>query len=158
MISTFHKNYLKKPMATFPHLDSAPPIAKPSVKFAKPSAKQKQGYPTGSTKQAKWNIGQWDFSFLVLVRLESFFTNFMNFGRDAYLASSSNFVNFGRDAHLASSSNSASFLFMSSMSPQCSLSISGTSPPVFWFSFSVSHWIRKFFTRLILRFSSLVSH
>ena len=42
MISVFHKNYPKKPTATFPPLDSASPMAKPSIKPpVKPSAKQK---------------------------------------------------------------------------------------------------------------------
>ena len=53
MFSTFHKNHLEKPTATSPSLDFTPPIAKPSVKPAKPFAKQKQGYLTGSIKRAK---------------------------------------------------------------------------------------------------------
>ena len=52
MICTFHKDYPEKPMATSLSLDSALPMAKPSVKLVKPSAKQKRGRPTGSTKQA----------------------------------------------------------------------------------------------------------
>ena len=44
MISTFYKDHPKKPTATFFPLDSAPPIAKSSVKSpVKLSAKQKQG-------------------------------------------------------------------------------------------------------------------
>ena len=39
MISTFHKNHPEKPTATSLTLNSAPPMAKPSVKPAKPSAK-----------------------------------------------------------------------------------------------------------------------
>ena len=53
IISTFHKDHPEKPMAIFLPLDSALPMAKPSVKPAKPSTKQKRGCPTGSTKQAK---------------------------------------------------------------------------------------------------------
>ena len=58
MISTFHKDYPEKPTATFFPLDSAPHMAKqslkPSVKpSVKPSAKQKQGRPISSTKRAK---------------------------------------------------------------------------------------------------------
>ena len=46
-------------------LDSIPPMAKPSVKPVKPSAKQKQGRLINLIKQAKtWDIGQWDFFFL----------------------------------------------------------------------------------------------
>ena len=42
MISTFHKNHLEKVTATFPPFDSAPLMAKSSVKPpVKPSAKQK---------------------------------------------------------------------------------------------------------------------
>ena len=64
MISTFRKDNLKKPMVISLSLNSALPIAKPSVK---PSTKQKQGCPTSSTKQAKkWDIGWWGFSFPVL--------------------------------------------------------------------------------------------
>ena len=51
MISTFHKDHPEKPTATFPPLNSAPPIAKPSVKPpVKPFTKRKQGRPIGSTK------------------------------------------------------------------------------------------------------------
>ena len=54
MISTFYKDHPEKPSATSPTLDSALPKAKPLVKpLVKPSAKQKQGRPIGSTKQAK---------------------------------------------------------------------------------------------------------
>ena len=97
-------------MATSLLFDSAPPMAKPSVKLVKPSAKQKQGRPTGSKKQAQeWDIGRWGFSFSVLVTLEGFFTNFVNFGRETYSASSSNFVSFRKDIYSASSSNSLGF-------------------------------------------------
>ena len=77
MISTFLKDHPKKLTATFSPLNFAPPMAKPSVKLpVKPFAKQKRCRPIGSTKQAKkWDIGRWGFSFLVLVRLEGFFTN-----------------------------------------------------------------------------------
>ena len=92
IISTFNKNHPEKLTATSPPLDSAPPMAKPSVKPpVKPSAKQKRGRPIGSTKQAKeWDIGQWDFSFPVLVKLEGFFTNSVSFGRDTHSELSSN--------------------------------------------------------------------
>ena len=53
MIFMFHKNHPEKLMASFPLLNSALPMAKPSVKPAKLSAKQKQGHLTGSMKQAK---------------------------------------------------------------------------------------------------------
>ena len=101
IIFTFYKDHPEKPMATFSPLDSALPMAKPSVKLpVKPSAKQKRGRPISSMKQAKeWDIGQWYFFFLVLVRLKGFFTNSISFG------SFTNFVSFGRDAHLVSSSN-----------------------------------------------------
>ena len=95
MISTFYKDHSEKATATFPPFDSTPPMAKPSVKPAKPSAKRKQGRPTGSTKQAKeWDIRQWGFFSPVLVRLGGFFTNFVGFKKDAYSASFSNSVSF----------------------------------------------------------------
>ena len=74
MISIFHKDHPENPTATSPLLDSAPPMARPSIKPpVKLSVKQKQSRPTDSTKRAKkWDIGQWDFSFPVLVRLEVF--------------------------------------------------------------------------------------
>ena len=53
MISTFHKNYSKKLMVIFLPLNSAPPMAMPSVKPVKSFAKQKQSHLTRSTKQAK---------------------------------------------------------------------------------------------------------
>ena len=155
MISTFHKDHPEKLIATSLLLDSTPPMAKPSVKPAKASAKQKQGRPTSSTKQAKeWDIGQWDFSFSILVRLESFFTNSMSFKKDAYSASSSNSVS----SLSISSILPLCLLSMSNTLPLCFLSMSGTLPPIFRFSSSVSYWVRRFFIRLILRFSFLVSH
>ena len=101
IISTFHKDHPEKPMATSLLLNSAPPMAKPLVKPpVKPSAKRKQGRPISSIKRAKkWDIGRWDFSFPVLVRLEGIFTNFVSF------RSFTNSVSFGRDAHSASSSS-----------------------------------------------------
>ena len=144
IISTFHKDHLKKPLVTSSLVDSALPIAKPSVKPIKPSAKQKQGYPTSSTKQVKeWDIKIWGFSISILVRLEDFFTNFVNFERNALLVLSSNF---------------ASFLSMNSTLSLRFLSINNTLPPIFQFYFLVSHWVRRFFIRLILRFSSSVFH
>ena len=60
MISTFHKDHSEKSTVTSSLLDSAPPMAKPSVKRpVKLSTKQKWGRPIGSTKQAKeWDIGR----------------------------------------------------------------------------------------------------
>ena len=110
MIFTFHKNHQEKPMATSFPLNSAPRMAKPSVKFVKPSTKQKWGHLTSPTKRAKeWDIRQWGFSFPVLVRLEGFFINSVSFGRDAHSVLFSNFVSFGRDVRSASSFNSAGF-------------------------------------------------
>ena len=86
MISTFQKDHPEKPTATFSPFNSAPPMAKPSVKLVKSSIKQKRGHSTGSTKQAKkWDIRRWGFSFPVLVRLEGFFTNSVGFEKDAHL-------------------------------------------------------------------------
>ena len=54
MISTFHKDHPEKPTATSPLLNSAPPMAKPSVKLpVKPSAKRKRSRLISSTKRAK---------------------------------------------------------------------------------------------------------
>ena len=54
MIFTFHKDHPEKPTATFPLLNSAPPMAKPSVKpTVKLSTKQKQGHLIDLTKQTK---------------------------------------------------------------------------------------------------------
>ena len=60
MIFTFYKDHPEKLTATSPPLNSAPLMAKLSVKPVKPFAKQKQSRLIGSTKQAKeWNdIGQ----------------------------------------------------------------------------------------------------
>ena len=54
MISTFHKDNPEKPTATSLPLNSAPPMAKLSVKPpVKPSVKRKQDRPINSTKQVK---------------------------------------------------------------------------------------------------------
>ena len=110
MISTFHKDHPEKPTATSSPLNSALPMAKPSVTSVKFFAKQKQGRPTSLTKRAKeWDIRQWGFFFLVLVRLKGFFINSVSFKRDAHSASFFNSVSFRRDVHSTSSSNSVGF-------------------------------------------------
>ena len=53
MISTFYKDHSKKLMAISLPLNSAPLMAKPSIKPAKPFAKQKQSHLTCSTKRVK---------------------------------------------------------------------------------------------------------
>ena len=55
LISSFHKNYLTKPTATFPPINSALSIARPTVKpMAKITSKQKRGRPANSaSKRAK---------------------------------------------------------------------------------------------------------
>ena len=53
LISSFHKDHPDKPTATSPAIDTAPPMARPTVKPAGPP-KQKQGRPANSTnKRAK---------------------------------------------------------------------------------------------------------
>ena len=52
IVSTFHKDHPEKPIATSAPLDSAPPMAKPTIKLP---AKRKQGQPTGrAKKRIKW--------------------------------------------------------------------------------------------------------
>ena len=55
LISSFHKNHPKKPTATSLPIDSALPMAKPTVKLtAKATTKQKRGRPANNaSKQAK---------------------------------------------------------------------------------------------------------
>ena len=55
LISSFHKDHPEKPTATFPPIDSAPPMARPTVKpTAKATTKQKRGRPANSaSKRAK---------------------------------------------------------------------------------------------------------
>ena len=53
IIFTFYKDYPKKLTATFPPLNSAPPMAKPLVKHIKPSVKRKRSHLTGSAKYVK---------------------------------------------------------------------------------------------------------
>ena len=48
MVSTFHKDHPEKPTATSAPLDSAPPMAKPTIQL---SAKQKRGQPSGRAKK-----------------------------------------------------------------------------------------------------------
>ena len=53
LISSFHKDHPDKPTATSPAIDTAPSMARPTVKPTKP-LKQKQGRPTGrATKRTK---------------------------------------------------------------------------------------------------------
>ena len=47
MVSTFYKKHLEKPTATLAPLNSAPPMAKPTIQL---STKQKRGRPTGPAK------------------------------------------------------------------------------------------------------------
>ena len=55
LISSFHKDYPDKPTTTSPAIDTAPPMARPTVKPTGPP-KRKQGQPANSTnKQAKKN-------------------------------------------------------------------------------------------------------
>ena len=55
LISLFHKDHPDKPTATFPAIDTAPPMARPTIKPTGPP-KQKQGRPANSTnKRAKKN-------------------------------------------------------------------------------------------------------
>ena len=153
IIYIFYKDYPKKPIATSSLLNSAPPMAKPSVKPIKHFAKQKQGRPTGLAKQIKeWDLGRWSFFFLVLVKLEDFFTNSMSFEKDAYLAS---FFN-SPSSLFMSSTLLLSFLFMSNTLPLRSLFMSGILPPIFHFSSLIYQQVRRFFIKLILKFSSSV--
>ena len=48
MVSTFYKNHLEKPTATSADLDSAPPMAKPTIQLF---TKHKQRQPTGRAKK-----------------------------------------------------------------------------------------------------------
>ena len=79
MISAFHKDHPEKPTATSSLLNSTSPMAKLSVKPpVKSFVKRKSSRPISSTKWAKkCDIGQWGFSFPVLVRLKGFLTNFV---------------------------------------------------------------------------------
>ena len=54
LISLFHKDYLDKPMATSLAIDTAPPMARPTVKFTK-LPKRKRGEPAKkrATKRVK---------------------------------------------------------------------------------------------------------
>ena len=57
LIRSFYKNHLEKPTATSPPINSAPPMARPTVKpKAKSTTKQKRGQQANSAKkQAKKN-------------------------------------------------------------------------------------------------------
>ena len=48
MVSTFHKDHLEKSIATSAPLDSAPPMAKPTIQFP---TKRKQGRPIERAKK-----------------------------------------------------------------------------------------------------------
>ena len=53
LISYFYKEHLEKPMATFLLIDSAPPMARPTVRPI--PFKQKQGRPAGCTSKCAKN-------------------------------------------------------------------------------------------------------
>ena len=66
LISLFHKDHLEKPIATFLPVDSAPPMARPIVKPARPITKRKQGQPANSAnKQTKKNWTFCSFSHVI---------------------------------------------------------------------------------------------
>ena len=50
LISSFHKNHPDKPTATSPAIDTAPPMARPTVKLIEP-LKRKRGRPTRRAKK-----------------------------------------------------------------------------------------------------------
>ena len=61
LISLFHKDHPDKPNAIFPTINTAPLMARPTVKPAKP-LKQKRGRPANNTnKQTKKNRAVFDF-------------------------------------------------------------------------------------------------
>ena len=61
LISSFHKDHPDKPTATSPTIDTAPPMARPTVKPTK-SSKQRQRWPANSTnKRTKKNWAAFDF-------------------------------------------------------------------------------------------------
>ncbi len=54
LISTFHHDHPKKPTATSPPIDSAPPMARPTVKpKAETSSKRKRGRPANDSSASK---------------------------------------------------------------------------------------------------------
>ncbi len=56
LISTFHRDHPDKPTATFPPIDSAPPMARPTIRPEASSTKRKRGRPAkanGTSKRAK---------------------------------------------------------------------------------------------------------
>ena len=61
LISSFHKDHPDKPTATFPAIDTAPPMARPTVTPTEP-LKRKRGRPANSTnKRAKKNWAAFNF-------------------------------------------------------------------------------------------------
>ena len=64
LISSFHKDHPDKPTATSPAIDTAPPMARPTVKPTGPP-KRKRGRPANSTnKRAKKNWAAFDFYYV----------------------------------------------------------------------------------------------
>ena len=54
LISCFYKEHPEKPTATFPPINSAPPMARPTVKSIRPTTKRKRSRPANNAnKQAK---------------------------------------------------------------------------------------------------------
>ena len=54
LINFFNKKHPKKPTATFPPINSTPPMARLTVKLTKPTTKQQQGQmANNANKQAR---------------------------------------------------------------------------------------------------------
>ncbi len=71
-ISNFYYDYPKKPIATSPPIDSAPPMARPTVKpKAETSSKQKRGRPTKDSSASKRAKKTWTSSFYLVFGLVS---------------------------------------------------------------------------------------
>ena len=53
-MNSFYKDQPEKPTATYPPIDSALPMARPTVKPTRPTTKRKQGRPANNAnKQAR---------------------------------------------------------------------------------------------------------
>ena len=55
LIKTFHKDYLEKPTATSPPVDTTPSMARPIIRLETQTTKQKRGRPVkaNGAKRAK---------------------------------------------------------------------------------------------------------
>ena len=120
LISSFHKDHSEKPTATFPPIDFVLPMARPTVKLARPITKRKWGWSTKSNnKRAKKN-----WTFCLFSHVTSSRPWFLSFIKKRRFFPSNLSYQVGRFFTINSLLNNFSYC---------------------WFSLFSCYWVRRFF-------------